>query len=244
MSDALLGHAERLAGQAASRGLQAEAYLERGIDLGVSLEKGAIAGTSASQSMGGAWRVVQDGRLGFAYFTHLDDALRALDQAVLQSSHAPKKGFELPAAAQPRPLAGRWDPAVAALDVDLAMRLAQDVLAGAQEGAPKALVTGGGAGLEAGWRAIASTQGVACADRATTAGVHASLVQEDGERSVSASEGQTRHDARVDGRAVARQAAATLVSLLGPTPAGEGGQVDVVFRPEAAEELVTGLVVS
>lgn len=241
--DDLLGHAERLAAQAAARGLQAEAYLERGADLGVSLEKGAIAGTSAGQDMGGAWRVVKGGRLGFAYFTRLEDALAALDQALLQSRHAPSKGFELPSAGKPKPLAGRWSSDVAALDVDLAMRLAEDVLAGAWDGAPKATVAGGGAGLDASWRAIASTQGVSCADRSTTAGVYASLVQQDGERAVSGSEGRTRHDAKVDGRAVAMEAAATLTSLLGPKPA-KGGRVDVVFRPEAVEELVTGLVVS
>jgi PmbA protein len=242
--DELLGHAERLAGQAAGRKLQAEVYLERGVDLSVALEKGAISGSSASQGMGGAWRVVAGGRLGFAYFTHLDDALKALDQAVAQSRHAPKKGFELPAAGKPSALPGRWSGDVAALDVDLAMRMAQDVLAGAREGAPKSLVSGGGASLDVEWRAIASTQGVACADRATTAGVYASLVQEDGKRSVTAGESLTRHDTGVDGRAVALEAAATLTSLLRPTPVKAGGQADVVFRPEAAEELVTGLIVS
>ncbi|MEA3142967.1 MAG: PmbA protein [Thermoplasmata archaeon] len=244
MSDELLGHAERLAGQAAARKLQAEVYLERGTDLSVSLEKGAIAGSSASNGMGGAWRVVQDGRLGFAYFTHLDDALKALDQALVQSRHAPQKGFELPSAGKAKPLAGRWDGAIAAMDVDLAMRLAQDVLAGAKEGAPGALVSGGGASLDATWCAIASTQGVACADRSTSAGAYASLVQEDGERSISASEGRTRHDAAVDGHAIALEAAATLTSLLRPAPAKTGGQVDIVFKPEAVEELVTGLIIA
>lgn len=243
-TDELLGHAERLAGQAATRGLQAEAYLERGVDLGVSLEKGAIAGTSTSQSAGGAWRVVQDGRMGFAYFTRIDDALRALDQALAQARHAPKKGFQLPEALKSRALPGRWDDRVAAMEVDTAMRLAQDVLAGAQDAAPKALVTGGGAGLDASWRAIASTQGVACADRDTSASVYASLVQEDGERSISASEGKTRHDLKLDGHAIATEAATTLLSLLAPKPVKKGGPTDIVFRPDAVEELVTGLIVS
>ncbi|HUR62311.1 MAG TPA: TldD/PmbA family protein [Candidatus Thermoplasmatota archaeon] len=242
--DDMLGQAERLVGQAGSRGFQAEVYLERGIDLGVSLEKGAIAGTSTSQGSGGAWRVVQEGRLGFAYFTHLEDALRALEQAAAQSRHAPRKGFQLPSAAKPRGLPHRWDDHVAAFDVDTAMTMAQDVLAGAREGAPKALVTGGGAGLDASWRAIASTQGVAVADRETSASVYASLVQEDGERSVSGSEGRTRHDLKLDGHAVAMEAAATLTSLLKPKPVGKGGQRDIVFRPDAVEELVTGLIVS
>jgi PmbA protein len=240
----LHAHAERFAEQARARGLQAEVYLERGIDLGVSLEKGAIASSSAGQDLGGAWRVVKGGRMGFAYFTRLDEALAALEQALAQSRHAPAKGFTLPEGGKPKPILGRWDDSIVAMDVALAMGMARDVLAGAREGAPKALVSGGGAGLDASWSAIASTQGVSCSDRATSASVYASLVQEDGERSVSGSEGKTLHTATVDGHAVALEAAATLKSLLKPKPAPPSAQVDLLFRPEAVEELVTRLVVS
>jgi PmbA protein len=241
----LLGHAERLVVQALNRRVpEAEVYLERGVSMEVSLEKGSIATASSSRSMGGAWRIVRDGRLGFSYFTRLEDALKALDQAVLQSRHAPRKGFHLPAAGKPTALRGRWDDRVAALDVERAMALAVDLMHGAKEGAPKAVLSGGGVGFDASWVAIASTQGIACADRSTSAGAAASLVQEDGERSVSGSESVTRHDARLDAHAVAVQAAETLVSLLGPKPVKQGGRSDVVFRPDAVAELVTGLVVS
>lgn len=240
----LLGQAERVVAQARSRGIaEAECYIEWGEGLDVELEKGAIASTGSGQGGGGSVRVVVDGRVGFAYFTDAKDAPAAIEQAKRASRHAEKLGFALPSAAKPKKLAGRWDSAAAAMDVDAAMAVAKDLIAGSRAAAPKSLLSGGGVGFSAEWCAIASSAGISAWDRSTGVSAAASLVQEDGGRSVSASESRSSHRLDVDGHAVAEEAGTTLVSLLKPGKA-KGGRTQVMFRPEAGAELVTDLVVS
>lgn len=242
---ALLADAERAVERALARGAaQAEVFWEAGQALQVELENGRIANTGASQGRGASLRVVADGRVGFAYFTHADQLDVAIQQALGQAKHAPAKGYSLPSPAKPKTLAGRWDDRIAALAVDDAIGVALDLLAGAKESAPKATLSGGGVGLDAGHVALASSQGVACWDRWTSMSAGASLVLGDGERSVSASESANAHRFGLDGRAIAGIAAETVKSLAGPKPPQATGRYDIVFRPEAVSELVVDLAVS
>jgi PmbA protein len=242
--EAMLADAERAVERALARGAQqAEAFCEAGAALQVELESNRIANTGANQGRGSALRVVADGRVGFAYFTRPDQLEAAIEQALAQARHAPAKGYSLPSAGRPQPLAGRWDDRIAALEVADAIGLARDLLAGAREGAPEATLAGGGVSLEQGHVAIASSQGVAAWDRWTQVSCGASLVLADGERSVSASESRDAHRLALDARAVALEAAETVTSLVGPRPA-QAGRLDVVFRPEAVGELVVDLAIA
>jgi PmbA protein len=240
----MLAEAERAVKHALARGAQqVEAYSEAGAALQVELENNRIANTGASQGSGASIRVVADGRVGFAYYTRPDQLDAAITQALAQAKHVPAKGYSLPSAAKPRRLDGRWDDRIAALAVDDAIAVARDVLAGAAEGAPKATLSGGGVGLEAGYLALASSQGISCWDRSTEISCGGSLVLADGERSVSASESRDSHRFGLDGHAIAMEAAETVKSLVGPKPA-KAGRLDIVFRPEAVAELVVDLAVS
>ena len=240
--DALLGEAERLLAKA-PRGVEAEVYLERSAGLDLDLEKGSVGSSGLGVSAGGSWRVVAEGRLGFAYFTEAADAPAAFERAVRHSRHAPAKGYRLPEAGKPAPMPGRWDSEVAAFDVEAALGLARTLLDAAHEALPEAVVAGGGVGLEAGCIAIASTRGIACCDRETGASAGASLVLEQGERSLSASDSDTTHRLRsLDAAGAGKRAADTVASLRGPKPA-LGGRADVILRPEAAAELVCSLAV-
>jgi PmbA protein len=241
---ALLARAERLVERLRPHADQVEVYLESGAQLEVELENGAIASTGFSRSSGGAVRVVQGGRLGFAYFTQDTQAGAALEQALRQSRHATVHGYSLPAPPKPGVLPGRFDPDVAALQVPDVLALARDLLQGAAEAAPQATLAGGGAGLSVAACAIASSLGVAAADEATSVSGGASLVLADGERSLSASESQSSHRLGLDGRAVAAKAAATVLSLRNPKPAGDGRRCSLLLHPEAGAELVASLLVS
>lgn len=242
----LLAMAERAVERAMARRAvqEAEVFWESGEALQVELENDRIATTSASNGRGAGLRLITGGRLGFAYFTHPDQLAGAIDQAIAQARHGPDKGYHLPDGRKPKALAGRWDDRIAALEVDVAIGLARDLLAGAKAAAPKATVAGGGVGLDAGMTAIASSRGVACWERSTTVSGAVSLVLADGERSVSAAESHAEHRLGLDASAIASRAAETVLSLKGPKPPEAGGRFDVVFRPEAVAELVVDMAVN
>ncbi len=242
IADALLARAERLI-EKAPKGVAAEVYLEAGRSLDAEIEKGHLSGMNAHGSGGGAWRVVKDGKLGFAYFASDDKAPAALKAALTLSRLAPAKGFQFPQPTKPSALKHRWDSAVAEPDPAKALALAKEALQGAKETDKKIQVSGGGVGLSWGACAIANTNGVRAAEATTMAGVSVSVVLEDGKRSISTGEMQSSHALELDAHAVGAKAGETARSLKGPK-AAKGGKVDIVFRPEACLELVAGLAVS
>lgn len=245
--NALLTRAEAAVKTALAHGAdQAEAYVEAGASLDVELENGRLATTGASRGTGACLRVVKDGRLGFAYWTEDKDAGSAADRALQQARLAPRKDFHFPGPEKVAPMPGRWDDRVAALEVADAIGLAQDLVAGAKESSPKSVLAGGGASLDFDAWALANSNGIAVADRFTSASASASLVLEDGSRSISAGESRSAHKlgAGLDARAVAREAGTTIESLRKPKPAKAKGATDVVLRPDAALELVASLAIS
>jgi PmbA protein len=243
LADALLARAERLVEQAAGRKVEAEVYLEQGRSLDAEIEKGRLSGMSSHGSGGGSWRVVKDGRLGFAYFADDAKALAALESALTLSRLAPAKGFRLPPPTKPKALASKWDGSVADPDPAVALAWAKQLLAGAKETEKAVQVSGGGVGLAWGGMAVASTTGVRAAEAGTHAGASVSLVLEEGERSISTGEMQGSHKLDLDPHAIGAKAAETARSLKAPKKA-KGGRLDVVFRPEACLELVAGLAVA
>ncbi len=243
VADTMLARAERLVEQAASRKVEAEVYLEQGRSLDAEIEKGVLSGMASHASGGGAWRIVKDGRLGFAYFADDTKAVAALEAALTLSRLAPAKGFQLPHPTKPSALPVQWDEAVAHPDPAKALAWAQELLVGARSAEPKLQVSGGGIGLSWGASALANTNGVRASDAATQAGASVSVVLEEGERSISTGEMAVSHRLDLDPRAVGAKAGATAKSLAGPKPA-KGGARDIVFRPEACLELVAGLAVA
>lgn len=245
LGDELLARCERAVELALGRGAaQAEAYAESAASLDVELEGGRIATTGASRGAGASIRLVAGGRLGFAYWTQDGDAATSIDRALQQARLAPRRGFHFPEPIKARHLEGRWHDDVAALQVDDAIGLADDLLAGAKQASPKSTLAGGGVSLDHATWALASSTGIRVWDRDTSASCSASLVLQDGTRSVSAGESRSAHSLRIDARDVAAEAGRTVESLKGPKPSKAKGQADLILRPEAAAELVTGLAVA
>jgi PmbA protein len=245
VADDLLARCERVVELALARGAeQAEAYAETAASLDVELENGRIATTGASRGSGSSIRLVKDGRLGFAYWTHEDQASSSIDRALQQARLAPQLRFKFPAAERARRLDGRWDDGVAALEVADAIGLAEELLVGAKQASRKSTVAGGGASLDHATWALASSAGIRAWDRETSVSCAASLVLKDGERSVSSGESRAAHTLKVDARDVAAEAGRVVESLKGPKPAKAKGAKDLVLRPDAAAELVTGLAIS
>ncbi len=241
----LLGRAERVVERALSRGAEeAECFWESGASLDVDIEGGDIAAASSSRGSGAAVRVVRDGRLGFAYFTQESEVTGAIERALGNLPSAPKKGYRLPAPGRIAPLPGRWDDRIAALDEAVAGRLVDDLLQGASEACPGTIAAGGGVGLDAGVVAIASSTGVSAWDRETSAGGAVSLILEEDGRAVTTDESAGSHRLDLDAHGVGTEAGTRLRSLRNPVAAEARGAFDVVLRPNAVAELLTGIVVS
>lgn len=238
---ALLGAAEDLVRAATAEGAdQAEVYWSRGVSLDAEIEENAVRSTGRDRSEGGGVRVVKDGRLGFAYFTDAARGPEAVRRALDLSRLSPRKDIHLPGPARLPDLEGRWDDDIAALDITAAMALVDGMLAPARDAGIQ--VAGGGASLEWGIEALANSEGVACADRQTHASAGANLVLADGERAVNVWDSDASHRGAPDTQAMTERLIDDLRSLRGPETA-TGGQADVVFRPQAVTELISGLVV-
>lgn len=237
----LLGLAERIVEKGARRADQIEVYMETGATLDVDLEANQLAGSGTGKSKGGGIRVVQDGRLGFAYFTDADKSDLAIEQALQASKLSPQKMYELPASKAVRGVRN-WDDSVAALDPAMVVQLAEDALQGALEVAPDAVV-GGGAGVAWGMDAIASSEGASSWDASTSISAGVSLVLERDGQAVNAWDGESLHVGPLDAARVGSAVGRTCVDLLSPKPATVG-DLDVLFLPGAVGELVGGIIES
>ena len=234
-----LGLAEDLVRQAVARGAgHAEVYVERRGSLDVEVERGRLSGSGMDLAAGGAVRTLQDGRLGFAYFTDPTNATIAIERALDQARLAPEEPFTLPQGKTPTSPA-RWDERLASLDPDLPVSWCRDLIAAATEACPDAVI-GGGASI--GWHtmALANSAGVTIEDRSTMASAYASLVVTDGVAR-NAWDTTTRWDASIDAAALGAGVAHTVQELGDPRPAATG-RADVVLRPNAGSELVLGLI--
>lgn len=241
--DEILGRCERLVSLALSRGAhQAEAYWEAEADLGLEVESGKVSSSSGSRSQGGSLRVVERGRVGFAYLTDWGASEATAERALAAARAMPEKGYRLPTAHRIAPQRKGWDASLAQLEADVASRLVHDMLDAAKTACPKGVVSGGGVGLSAGVWAIASSEGAAVHDRGTSLSAGCSVVLEQGASSVSASD-STEHWSSLDAAAVGARAGEVTQSLRNPKPLRAGGRLDLVLEPEVAHETLVGLAV-
>ncbi len=240
----LLGRAERIVEMATARGAdEAEVYMMRSVSLDIDIENNRVQNTGRSRVEGGGIRVIQDGRLGFAYFTTDDAAENTIDRALKLTKLAPKKGLELPDPQSPTHLDGRWDDGLAELDVAYALDLATALLDGRNEHAADCQLAGGGVNLGYSLEALANSRGIGVCERSTEASAGVNLVMESGETAVNAWDSMQSHQPDIAPATLIRSVAEDLRSLRDPQPAASG-EVDVVFRPDAVSELITGLILS
>lgn len=236
----LLATAERLLEKV--KGVEAEIYLETHATVGAEIEGGGLGSTSAQRHFGGAWRLIEAKRTGFAYFTRLQDAVQALETARTSARHATPNDFTLPTPKRAKKMTGRWDDEVATLDPSRAVALAMESLQAAK-GLHKGIqVPGGGAGMSWGRSAVANTHGVAFEDAMTECDVGVSVTFEDASGTIAASESQSRHTL-ADAAHVGVLAGERALSLRKPRSKRPTGAKDVVLSPEAASELVLNLAI-
>lgn len=238
--------------KAQSAETQAEVYLERGEDRGLSRREGLRDGVEASETSGAGVRVCRDGRVGFASAGGADLAsIKELYcRAIEQLPHAaadPRRTLPgpVPASADAAFAASLWDDSL----FTASWSEVEERLASAER---EALASGGAAGVlrseyaeSRGWVVVAGTSGLFSADRGASASV--SVVASAGkgaETLIGESYRASRRAAELDFAAAGREAGLRASSLLDARRA-KGGKRSVLFEPWVGVEfleLLAGLL--
>lgn len=237
----MLGQAERLVEKAMHAGAdEAEVYWTRSVGLEIVIENSAIQGGGRARTEGAGLRVIKDGRLGFAYLTDAADAEKTIQRALRLSRMSPQKPMSFPSPTALPSIEDQWDGNTATLDVAGSLSLAQDMLNEASQH-PDVQLAGGG--VDTGWHleAIANNHGVGVAHRSTATSIGLNLVTSSGDAAMNLWDDEVAHIGAPDGPAIVNRCVDDLLSLRNPTPS-KSGEVDVIFRPSAASELVGNLV--
>jgi PmbA protein len=212
---------ERLAAEAAE-GEGVEAYAELTTETSVTAFQGEVERLTSASSSGVGVRVVNDGRLGYAYTADLSDAgLReclAEARANLEVS-GEDPGNVLPEAAAYEALDGLFDTRLAEADPERKVSLALDLEARTRAADPKVTqVESARYGDVVGEVAVASSLGVKGSFAVTHAWcVSVALATEDGQSQVGYAVDAARSIDDLDIGPVAREAADRAVRMLGAT---------------------------
>ncbi len=243
-TDELLSRAESVVGLLRSLGADgSEAYVSSGASISVEVEKDVVTYTTGDAVEGIGLRVVKEGRLGFSYTSEVERLEEAGRQALSLSRLAPDTGYELPPGISDYPeVTGLFDARLVDMEPGEAVEMAGEIVEGAKEVHPEAIVAGAGVGVGMGAVAVANSEGVAVASRGTSFSASGYVVL----RTLSVSTGQeylTSRSRDLDGRTIGEAAARMALEAQGATPLEEGGELAVVFRPTAFAELLEGTLV-
>ena len=239
----LLSLAEKSVGLALRKGAaEAEAYAYQGFSTSAGIEHGQIVRSSRIADNGLGIRSVVDKAIGFAY-TNIIENKNAIEDAVAKSVSAARaskpdvdwRGFPVK-----KPFAAvkeGYDKRVVDLRAEDLVQFAGRMLSAAEATDKRALPVEGGAGASHLYAAIANSNGVAGADRATVAECSLATVGNDkGEVSPVCFEFSLERNCRIDPEGVGKEAARLAVSALKAKKV-ETQNMSVVFVQTALQEL-------
>ncbi|MDQ7780970.1 MAG: TldD/PmbA family protein [Planctomycetota bacterium] len=147
---------------------EAEVYVTRGFEIGVSVEAGSIKSASQQTADGVGIRAFKNTGLGFAYVNSLDEgrvkeaAARAVSLAKVSPSD---ENNVMPEPSRPAPkIEGLYDAAAETFEVGAALRQVHDMLKAAHGVDPRVAIEGGGFSASASSRAVVNSKGVKAED--------------------------------------------------------------------------------
>lgn len=245
-TDRLLALAERIVEQARSRGADAaECFIQTGSGRSLSVERNQLAATEEGGEAGIGLRVLKNGRSAFAYFTRIEQAAEATQEALQAAERGPKSRMELAAPAQVPSIDRLWDPRLAERSgADLAED-ARVLIESALEVDPSITVAGGSVGNGAEAFAVVNSEGVQAAHRGTETGAGLYVVARKGDDVATAHhshEATTLDETSRDPAGIARVAAERARSMLAAEPLGKDGKTSVVFTPQAFSSILEFMV--
>ena len=238
--------ARSVVAQAGPRDVAAEAFVNVGQEAQIQVDRGQVEKLSQAGSKGIGVRVIQEGKMGYAYTSDFSDASlahiidAAIDLAAVADGDAHRS---LPA---PQPLPDEeldiYDPAIVALSVDEKVAMAKCMEQAALGYDPRIVLTNR-CTLHSQTRtvAIANTNGVAGSyDKTFIGGVLMAMAADDNDRSMAFGFGFGSRLADFDPQEVGRDAGRKAVALLGGKPVPTQ-QATVVYSPFAAVSIAGAL---
>jgi PmbA protein len=226
-------------GQAA--GVEAEAYIKVGVECEIKVSRGNVQQLSQAGSKGLGVRVIDDGRVGYAYTSDFDDVDSAW-QAALELSRVsdPDPDRTLP---EPQPIPDEdleiYDPAVESTPVEHKVELAKAIEQAALEYDERIAATDWCTYFDEITRVyLANSRGFAGQyARSVVAGYLLAVGRDPDGQTTGLGYGVSPFLAEIDPAEIGAEAAQKAVRLLGGRPV-DTQQVTVVFDPTTAAELV------
>ena len=148
----------------------------------VEIERGRVSLAGGGGDGGYGIRVLNEGRIGFAYSANLDGAQQMIDEALRASKLVPAiEGMELPEDKGASEVAGMWDPAVDSTTPEELMQQADSLLQEVEELDSRAMVVGGGVALSSHAGALLTSQGISSTGMVSShvSGIQVSIDEDD-----------------------------------------------------------------
>lgn len=219
MKDRLLGVGNIVMEKARRKGLDAEVFLLYDKELSIEVVDGQVETLKEAEETGMGIRVINQGRLGFAYTTNLEESVleEMLDRAVGSSRYTTvDENNILPEGAFTYPPMGTYDPAIrqATLEEKTAMAREVETVARAYDKRISVIERSGYEDSEY-LLVIINTQGVEAVEKGAFCGLYAYLVaEEDGDAQTGFSLMARKHFGELNPREVGCEAARNAVRML------------------------------
>jgi len=225
---------------------QAEIFLQSGRNLNVNLRNGEVETVQENAAQGIGFRVIVEGRMGFAHSNDLSPAsLKATLAAAIEYAKilSAESWNVLPSASGVSEVEGLFDPRIAQISLDRKMAMAKEVEALAMK--DRRITKSGGASYYEGETEIflANSNGMSKNYKTASCGYGVSVVAEKGEQKCTGGEYCTRRfiDDLQTPDQIAKKAAREAYEMLGPRRI-KTQKAAVIFDPSAARAVLGGVL--
>jgi len=186
--DRLLEGCQVIAKQCEAQGIQEwEIVASQGYGRSLDIEAGRISLASGGGEGGFGVRVLQDGRYGYAHLVDPSGAEHAVSEASSIAKASPKiEGFALPNATKAETVEGMSDDAILSLSAEDLLMQGDDIISEVASLDKRAVVIGGGVGIDAEASVILSSEGVEASGITTSHGLGVQVsIEENGQMTSS-----------------------------------------------------------
>ncbi|MBI4394368.1 MAG: TldD/PmbA family protein [Euryarchaeota archaeon] len=237
----MLGDLEKAVRLAVRAGADsAEAFGMWSTGTSFSVEKDSVSNAHAASHEASAIRVIKGGRLGFAYYTGIDEARSAVGRALKISRLSARTEYRFPgekkAAAVLKP-----DPRILAFTAEMGVEGLVTLTRAALDVDPHLVVAGAGVGWGTDGCALVNSEGARFREVATSIHASAYTVYKNG-GSATGFDFDSKMRGRIDWAKVGRNAGGLAVRAARPRRLGKAPK-EVIFTPFASETLFEFLLV-